>query len=316
MGIQIGWLEEQLVGPSDINYKGVHFRESPSTVCQTAIKVAKLLSSHEMEEMNLGTTPCLSLFGIYMERSTGLLIVHCKKKESFTIRFNDYELLDVMTRTGRNDLWADGGAVEGKTYMEPNEKHEKLFVELELLYKGDDTEEIPVSIVRSDIELLGATCGLKVPVEVKTVELGLIPLLPVYLSYREQRKPGEEEWDQLIHSVEFWQERKEYEDSLKVHVNDMVLVQNLYYNLQRFRHLVQLDRVPTIEVCIRSLLAQVTTCYAKRLHPRAWTPMIIAWYQNAAVEGPDSVFVVDPELDVFYRAMVDSAESFVFRTPQ
>lgn len=161
--------KSQIVGPRDAEFRHCHFR-APSTVLRCRlIQLATPLSVASMNTFDLITSPLLSLFGIYIHKVSGVLLVSCEGKCSFTVRLDEYELQDVIIRTGRLEMFNEGNCIAGEHYI------------------GNE----PIDNTR-----MNNLCGFDLIDEIKLImpdilyevsnefnDIGLIPLIPVYIGH-------------------------------------------------------------------------------------------------------------------------------------
>ncbi|VEU19996.1 DEKNAAC100430 [Brettanomyces naardenensis] len=258
------------------------------------------LGEKRLKELELYTTPCLSLFGIYIHVPTGLLIVYCRDRQSFTIRKTRYELQDVINRTMRNDIWTKGEAEVEVHYVRWKELSQlKVLTKLSLGYEHGSVctqcEHMPPSSpvevsggkegfprigweeLLQDIETQEKRLGIKVPEEVSGEQLNdfnrAIPLLPVYVGYisKKARFDGI-----LIHTVDL--SSSDYKEVLKRYLGGLLLLQNIYSAIEKLKVPVAVydgkseSRLPSIDYPLREFTASDENTNLKQF--------IVAWYRN------------------------------------
>ncbi|QPG76360.1 hypothetical protein FOA43_003748 [Brettanomyces nanus] len=305
-------LESQLVGPQDEAFAHTRFRDSPATICTTKIPLMEpSLSEEQQKELRVSTTPCMSLFGIYLHLITGLLIVYCKDRQSFTIRKTRYELQDVINRTMRNEIWMRGKAVEGKHYVRLNTSYNmnrtRLLTQSTGSFPasssivngstsdGDDNEEYPeigwqdlsrdISIEQKRKKLY--SIEEDVPIGLFSNPDVVIPMLPIYIGYKPADAKG---CVHVYEPVDFSQ--PSYKKQIKEHLGGMLFFQNIYSVIEKYRVPVNICRseelgliYPSVDFPLKEFIADKNGA-----QPGQLTGFVVNWFEKVDCdqEGSES----------------------------
>lgn len=270
----INLLEKQIVGPNNADFYATRFRESPATICTARINLQEpCLDLAKMRKLKLYASPCMSLFGIYIHLPTGLLIVHCSNRESFSIRKTRWEIQDVINRTDRNKIWIRGKAIPGFHYIELGE-----------IPMGNHTTScIGWEEVMADIEKQRIRLKIRIPEEVESDILEnynhIIPLLPVYIGHRTALVQDSQSRlvENRVKAVDF--SMKDYTDQLDDFLGSLVMYQNVYSIVERLQVVVEMGKnLPAVDFAIRGYLKQ-------GLGSKDAAQYVANWYNNAAKHG-------------------------------
>lgn len=191
-------LKNQLVRREDVEFHYMKFEDTPSKLPMSVMKIRDtVLSQEEMEYYSLRTTPLLSLFGLYVHFPSQLMIVCCIGKTSMALnRCDEFELQDVIVRSGRNEMFKKGQCIKGVHYIEE-------VVELDIsgrLDGGFDDGmlglDIDIGEIRSQDLIADKERHWDYLINTneenyqKWDDSRIVPLLPVYLGYRRIKNGG------------------------------------------------------------------------------------------------------------------------------
>lgn len=228
---------DQLVGPEHRRFGRMRYRDSPATVCPTTIALAQpCLTQAQMAQLRLRTTALLSLFGIYIHRTSGMLIVYCRDRESFAIRRNPYELQDVVNRTGRWDFWLSGKAESGAHYVAADGADD-------IKRRLGARERIGWEALSAEITQLEKRYSMEVPNEVvfgdaRPQRGAPIPLLPIYLGW--PKRMSLEAGCDLCRIAHVDYSAPDYRAQMNAHRSALRLYQVIYFSMERVPYQVEL----------------------------------------------------------------------------
>ncbi|QOU20738.1 hypothetical protein BRETT_000451 [Brettanomyces bruxellensis] len=228
---------DQLVGPEHRRFGRMRYRDSPATVCPTTIALAQpCLTQAQMAQLLLRTTALLSLFGIYIHQTSGMLIVYCRDRESFAIRRNPYELQDVVNRTGRWDFWLSGKAKSGAHYVAADGADD-------IKRRLGARERIGWEALSAEITQLEKRYSMEVPNEVvfgdaRPQRGAPIPLLPIYLGW--PKRMSLEAGCDLCRIAHVDYSAPDYRAQMNAHRPALRLYQVIYFSMERVPYQVEL----------------------------------------------------------------------------
>ncbi|KAH3668096.1 hypothetical protein OGAPHI_001850 [Ogataea philodendri] len=172
-------VREQLVTRADTPFHYTKYRDVSCVLPTSRIVLLPPLSRHYIETNGLFTTDLLSFFGLYLHIGSGVLVCACQKKQSFAIRFDRYEIQDVINRSERNLLLVTNSHKENVHYINFTNRPE---------FKYQDPHPVIWKDLADEIELAGTEHNIPINYELERLATSslpaVFPLLPVYVGLR------------------------------------------------------------------------------------------------------------------------------------
>jgi len=282
---------QQLVGPEHRQFKRTRYRDSPATLCPRAIALARPCLTHaQMARLRLLTTSVLSLFGIYVDRTSGLIIVYCRNRESYAIRRDPYELQDVMNRTGSWGLWVSGEAKCGVHYVAADGAGGAVDGAVD--GAGGSVDDIKRKLaahkrigwetLSAEISRIEKRYSIKVPVEVEFGEsrpqMGpVIPLLPIYVGWPKRIPLGAGCDLRCVAHVDY--SAPDFRAQMNAHQRSLQLYQVIYSAVERLPYKVELSdpewRAAPIDKALDAFVHSRSRALAEFVHD---------WYAHTHVD--------------------------------
>lgn len=207
-------LKAQLVGPLDGDFAETRYSFSPAAQRGIRLRLATRLSAQQCSRLQMKSTPLMSLFGLYLHTPSGLIVVHCADKTSFSVRMDKFELADVVSRSERIEQYKTGQLVEGMHYD-----------------KGLTAEMVEGFYVMALVDAISSIGG-RYEVEDIKPPMAVMPLLPVFIGYN---RSG------FVESVNY--NKPDWKAEIKKRARYLFLHQVIYNSGDSFKVMVELEGV-------------------------------------------------------------------------